>query len=609
MEEEKLLEEVNTMVQAMIDRHKDIESKIEENLTQKDLEESIKVLVPIEELIAEETKAIENPISNGASAVNPPPTTDATNNAGLPPPDTTSNTGLPPPDTTSNTGLPFPDTIGDLGLPLPDDTEEETKVEAKEEAKVEAKTEVATTTTTVKMEEVMKTPFQVLCVLFSSRILFFLIFLRYFCMSCDNGIYSTKKKKKKRDMIRQLLGVEPPPDEEPIPEWWLDRDAERRAHVQKIVVRDNWKETRELEVSESGTVAEVRIVNESDDLKVGATYMDRVLRKPEEDVMRRLYIPMKLNDEGKLDNYHILATVYDGAMLGYLLDTIQPDFLDARVIHLPNLEEPLPLEAHQVEDNVQLVLSSAKALGIRLPSYDSKDWMNQQKKCPHIFGSCKRRYINVNKHPELIRLAADNEDSEAIGDLTPYDWIPRWMNRTQKRPLNKPIEDFNLEMFNTMTEINNDFLSKAPVKKYAENPEAACAFMIDYAVNQLGINTNIQKEDLLGNNRLLQDLFAAQVFDTKSGLAKLTKKEQNRFQSIHLDTNIQTADESMCNFINSLLPANLMIHNLKKDLSDGVVICKILDRVSPGCIDWTKIRDKDKIRHKFDKMNNCYVLF
>ncbi|ETO25984.1 hypothetical protein RFI_11152 [Reticulomyxa filosa] len=48
-----------------------------------------------------------------------------------------------------------------------------------------------------------------------------------------------------------------------------------------------------------------------------------------------------------------------------------------------------------------------------------------------------------------------------------------------------------------------------------------------------------------------------------------------------------------------------MIHNLKKDLSDGVVICKILDRVMPGCINWEKVRDKDKIRHKFDKMNNC----
>ncbi|ETO04968.1 hypothetical protein RFI_32428 [Reticulomyxa filosa] len=84
------------------------------------------------------------------------------------------------------------------------------------------------------------------------------------------------------------------------------------------------------------------------------------------------------------------------------------------------------------------------------------------------------------------------------------------MNSTQKRPLNKQIENFN-----TIAEIKNDFLSKAPVKKYAENPDAACAFMIDYALNKLGINTNIQEEDILNNNRLLQDLCAVQVFGIK----------------------------------------------------------------------------------------------
>ncbi|ETO00816.1 hypothetical protein RFI_36624 [Reticulomyxa filosa] len=73
------------------------------------------------------------------------------------------------------------------------------------------------------------------------------------------------------------------------------------------------------------------------------------------------------------------------------------------------------------------------------------------------------------------------------------------MNGTQKRPLNKQIENFN-----TIAEIKNDFMSKSPVKKYVENPDAACEFMIDYTLNKLGINTNIQKKDILNNNQLLQ---------------------------------------------------------------------------------------------------------
>ncbi|ETO09595.1 hypothetical protein RFI_27784, partial [Reticulomyxa filosa] len=395
------------------------------------------------------------------------------------------------------------------------------------------------------------------------------------------------------------------------------------AFVESIVVRDNWVEektgTEVVVLSKNAQdYVDAELLNESEELRMYATYLDRVLLlltsstviSTTNDV-RRLYMPVKRNEQGHLDNYHILATLLDGVMLGLFVDIAQPEFLDTRVIHLPNLAEPIPLPLGQIEDNVQLILSSAKALGMRLPTFDPSAWVDPKQNVSVLLALLKdlcdrhlQTYFNVSKHPELIRLAADNEDSEAIGQLTSYHWIPRWMNNLQKRPLHKKIDDFNLEMFNTMAEIDKDFLSRAPVSKYTDNPAAACGYMIDFAIKDWKVVTNIEVQDLLDNNRLLQDLFAAQVFDTNSGLSKLTKKEEKQFQSIHLDTTVQSADDSMCNFINSLLPADLMIHNLKKDLSDGVVVCKILDKVKPGCINWEKVRDKDKVRHKFDKMNN-----
>ncbi|ETO12748.1 hypothetical protein RFI_24627, partial [Reticulomyxa filosa] len=125
-------------------------------------------------------------------------------------------------------------------------------------------------------------------------------------------------------------------------------------------------------------------------MKISETYINRVFCSPEEGLIQHSYIQIKLNGDCKLDNYHILATVYNGAMLCYLLGKTQLKFLDVSVIHLTNLEDHILLESHQVEENAKLFLFSAKALGIRL----SREDLDQQKSC----GRNLQIYNNVNKY-------------------------------------------------------------------------------------------------------------------------------------------------------------------------------------------------------------------
>ncbi|ETO07123.1 hypothetical protein RFI_30267 [Reticulomyxa filosa] len=75
----------------------------------------------------------------------------------------------------------------------------------------------------------------------------------------------------------------------------------------------------------------------------------------------------------------------------------------------------------------------------------------------------------------------------------------------KKQLLNKAIENFNLEIFNIMAEINNEFMSKATVKKNEKNHDAT--------------------GKRLHNNKLLQHIFTDKLFDNKSGLSKFTKKK------------------------------------------------------------------------------------
>ena len=98
------------------------------------------------------------------------------------------------------------------------------------------------------------------------------------------------------------------------------------------------------------------------------------------------------------------------------------------------------------------------------------------------------------------------------------------------------------------------------------------------------------------------DLFAGQVFRGKPGLPKLAEKDAAVYMPDH-DTDMN--DKSILSWINALVPPNFRITNLERDLSDGLVLLHLLDRVQPGVVKW-RGNVKKKIKTKFDKIGNCH---
>ena len=39
----------------------------------------------------------------------------------------------------------------------------------------------------------------------------------------------------------------------------------------------------------------------------------------------------------------------------------------------------------------------------------------------------------MNNNPELMRLTLDDENRDMIEELNARDWIPRWLNRSNKK--------------------------------------------------------------------------------------------------------------------------------------------------------------------------------
>ena len=219
--------------------------------------------------------------------------------------------------------------------------------------------------------------------------------------------------------------------------------------------------------------------------------------------------------------------------------------------------------------------------------------------------------------PELRNLGEFKND-ESIKSVSSNDWINRWLNfHNGVNNLNANIkdEDFGNALFETLKKIDRKFKNNCKIDSYDDNPNDACQEMINFAKNKLKINVNININDFIENNRLLMDLFAAQVFKVKHGLPKLTEKEKKEYEKQLYGDNSNSnnnndnysydSDKGVLSWINALVPPNFRVNNLIRDMSDGLVLLHLLDRIQPGVVKW-RGNVKKKIKSKFDKIGNCH---
>ena len=362
-------------------------------------------------------------------------------------------------------------------------------------------------------------------------------------------------------------------------------------------------------------------------------YLNRIFINWESDVIP-LYIPIEF-----MDNHHVLSVLYDGVVLCNLFNAVDPDFVDRRCIHLPkNLDNPMPLSDSKINDNINLVLASSKALGLRLPRYDAESWKHRKRHIPVLLalvsGLAKAQLgtlVNFEKHPELARLLKQKEDADKVRLYKADEWIKRWLNFVLSRPVLGTIGDYNADLWDVLCTIEGKkFESEAPASAFNDNPEQCSDYLITYVKKTLKVNTTIEPSDLINEYSKCQELLIAQIFEKKNNLSGLNKQEIRKYSVYWVDDNPD--DDQFIPWINGMLPPHLQVSNLYKDLSTGydfflsfyflgeipivwcffvffffficsVVLLKILEKMKPGCVDWKRMRQS--VRHKFDKVHNC----
>lgn len=123
----------------------------------------------------------------------------------------------------------------------------------------------------------------------------------------------------------------------------------------------------------------------------------------------------------------------------------------------------------------------------------------------------------------------------------------------------------------------------------------------------LEVETFIQPRDIIKGNKKLNLAFVAQIFNTKHGL-EITEKERYDMAEMLDDNEGDSREERTFRmWINSLNIDNVYVNNLYLDVTDGVVILKVMDKIEPGVVKWSRVNLTPKNRYK--RVENCnYVV-
>ena len=232
-----------------------------------------------------------------------------------------------------------------------------------------------------------------------------------------------------------------------------------------------------------------------------------------------------MEDTPPTPDIRILSTLFDGVILSRFVNCAKKDWIDFRCINKPDLNKPYPLNKLAIEENISILLSSIKALGLSMDKYTHiKDWFHQKYHIRMLINLLQElakhtidKYCNLTKTPELMRLTKSNEDMDIVGHFSGDEWIPRWINYM----LNKDIfDEINPDEFNKLfikvlvtldAKANTDYINN--YKNYGDNVDdittklsnkEIAKLLISYSKKYFGINTLVENIDFENNNKYCQ---------------------------------------------------------------------------------------------------------
>jgi len=322
------------------------------------------------------------------------------------------------------------------------------------------------------------------------------------------------------------------------------------------------------------------------------------------DVGSRIPIPtetMQLFDEAR-----------DGLILCKLINDSVPDTIDMRVLNKPTSRKPL--NAFQITENNNIVITSAKAIGCSVVNIGSSDIATgTEHLILGLIWQIIRRgllaQVDIKLHPELYRLCEEGETVDDLLRLTPDQLLLRWFNYHLKQAgwhrrygctayleqdadSGPRVNNFSKDVSDgenytiLLNQLKPDECSRSPLQTRDLRQRAE---QVLQNAARIGCRKYLTPASLIAGNPRLNLAFVANLFNTHPGLAPLDEQEAKDYGAVEdFDAEGEREARVFTLWLNSL-GVEPPVFNLFENLRDGLVLLTAFDKVYSGAVVWRRV--------------------
>ncbi|KAE8776140.1 Fimbrin-like protein 2 [Hordeum vulgare] len=319
------------------------------------------------------------------------------------------------------------------------------------------------------------------------------------------------------------------------------------------------------------------------------------------DPFLKKYLPM---DPAGNDLFDL---VRDGVVLCKLINVAVPGTIDERAINKKRILNPW-----ERNENHTLCLNSAKAIGCTVVNLGAQDLVEGR---THLVLGLISQIIkiqlladlNLKKTPQLVEIFDDSKDIDEVLSLSPEKLLLQWMNYHLKRV------DYKKTVSNFSSDVKDGeayaYLIKALAPEHSsvltfetKDPAVRAKLVLNQA-EKLGCKRYLSPKDITEGSPNLNLAFVAQIFQHRNGLSTDTRQVKLTQTSSQDEVILCREERAFRMWINSLGVATY-VNNVFEDVRTGWVLLEVLDKVSPGSVNW-KLATKPPIKMPFRKLENC----
>ncbi|KAF8962276.1 Ca2+-binding actin-bundling protein [Flammula alnicola] len=362
---------------------------------------------------------------------------------------------------------------------------------------------------------------------------------------------------------------------------WVELNVKLRTHQKSAIT------TKAGKVTVQGSNSNVSHTINEDERAEFTNHINLVIEN-DPDIGDRYPIPtdtMQLFDECK-----------DGLILCKLINDSVPDTIDMRVLNKPQPRKPL--NAFQITENNNIVITSAKGIGCSVVNIGSEDFTEgREHLILGLIWQIIRRgllaQVDIKLHPELYRLCEDDETIDDLLRLTPDQILLRWFNYHLKAAgWNRRVNNFSRDVSDgenytvLLNQLKPDQCSRAPLQTRDLRTRAE---QVLQNADRIGCRKYLTPSSLVAGNPRLNLAFVANLFNTHPGLEPLDEQEAKDYGQVEdFDAEGEREARVFTLWLNSL-GVEPGVFNLFENLKDGLIILQAFDKILPGSVIWRRV--------------------